>query len=379
MQDGSRRRGVLKKLFLSVNHWGLQMDKRIYICIVVFLILALTALLAYNRLEIYPRNRFSPPSREVINNRYYALDQWLNETGHTVRIERESNPSKIANIPENIAVVFASTSSWEDAEEFLLPWIKNGNSLVICLEYTDKDYMDINLLEFLSGFGIVTEIPSTYSQYYWDENIPNFDRTIYFIIDEETDKLTIDDYQGNISLAEVSLGEGKLTVTGNPVFMQNNYLDREINARLAWELTGARAAGDDAGILFVRTARGAGTPARNSLFGTIVERGNLAPLIISSLLVIFFGFWMVIPVFGLVFGEKQKNSRPIRERFTAEIGFLRKHESLNYYLETYERELKLPQSSEEEQKYNYREIINKLRSINDGTNKFKRGISRSTT
>jgi hypothetical protein len=70
---------------------------------------------------------------------------------------------------------------------------------------------------------------------------------------------------------------------------------------------------------------------------------------------------MVIPVFGLVFYEKQKTSRPIRERFTAEIRFLKKYGALNHYLEVYERELKLGENREINKTYSYRELINKLR------------------
>ena len=105
-----------------------------------------------------------------------------------------------------------------------------------------------------------------------------------------------------------------------------------------------------------------------------MERGNLVPVIISSLILIILGFWMVIPVFGLVLPEKQFTARPIKDRFIAEIRFLKKYEALNHYLHVYEREQKCIRnecgSSEKEKIYNYQELINQYRRIFNGTSKF---------
>jgi hypothetical protein len=95
-----------------------------------------------------------------------------------------------------------------------------------------------------------------------------------------------------------------------------------------------------------------------------MDRGNIVPVIVSALLVIILGFWMVIPVFGLVFSEKQKTARPIRERFLAEIRFLRKYNALNHYLEVYERELKLNDKGEKRNEpLNRGEIVRELRKL----------------
>jgi len=100
-----------------------------------------------------------------------------------------------------------------------------------------------------------------------------------------------------------------------------------------------------------------------------MERGNLLPVGISALLLIILGFWMAIPVFGLVTIEKQKSSRPIRDRFIAEIRFLKKYRALDHYLNVYERE-KNPEEKTEKKEYNYRELINQYRRIFYGTEKF---------
>jgi hypothetical protein len=210
----------------------------------------------------------------------------------------------------------------------------------------------------------------SFSGDYRGEDIPDFYWRIRFYIEEDADIFVINDNAGNTRLAEIKLGDGTLTVTGTPAFMYYYNLGRETNAKLAWELTGARA--DEAGVLFINDRN------RNTsgyFFGRIMERGNLVPALVSALLVILLGFWSVIPLFGLVFEEKQKNARPIKERFAAEFNFLKKYRALDYYLKTYMRELKLTGDFKEIKNYDYRELINKLRRVHDETDNFKSGRS----
>jgi len=334
------------------------MDKRVFISAAIILILALLALLAYNNLELYENKTYSAPSLEVRTNNYYAMEKWLKETGHPVRVEQQFSPEKISSIPEKTAVIFATACDWEDAESYFIPWIKQGNSLVICLNYFyDPEEINEYLSEFLSGYGIEVEINSEDSE---TEINPNYYFKINDDINKDTLKFSISEPGSSITLAMILFEKGMLAVTGYPAFMQNENLKEKINAYWTWQLTGELAAGGNKGVLFVRERK-----MIKSMFGKIMERGNLIPLCVSIFLIIVIGFWMVIPLFGPVIEEKQKNSRPIRERFAAEISFLKKYKSLDYYLDADERE---PQS---EKKYSYREIINKLRRMYDGTDKFK--------
>ena len=345
------------------------MDKRIVICAVIFLVLAVLGVLAYTNLEIYSRKTYSPPSGETLANSYFALERWLNETGHSVRIEKQGSPAKIAAAPERVALVLAAACKWEDAKEILIPWIEQGGFLVISL---DESVIDKNLMKFISEFGIgvqenlLDENPGgdTIPDFYW--------RDIYFSHDDDAEIFTINDSMGYARLVEVYSGEGALTVIGRPRFMYNNNLERDINAGLSWGLTGARANGENTGILFIRNRY-----ISKSLFGKIMDRGNIVPIIVSAVLVIVLGFWMVVPVFGLVFGEKQKTARPIRERFLAETRFFRKYGALNHYLEVYKRELKLKGNGEKRNEpLNHREIIKELsllqNSVSFGTASIKK-------
>ena len=310
------------------------MKKQHFICAAVIIVFVTLGFLVYRMLEIYPRRAVSGPSAEVLANRYFALERWLNETGRPVRVERRGSVSTIAAAPERVAMVYASAIAWRGAQEIIVPWIEQGGFLLIILDDVNADNA---LLGFLNNFGI-----------------------------------DINNWHNTQELTEVSIGKGALTVSGNPRFMHNYNLRTDSNADLAWSLTGARTAtpesGDNSGVLFIRERY-----VSRSLFGRIMERGNLVPVIISTIFIIILGFWMVIPVFGLVFTDRQKSSKPIRERFLAEIRFLKKHKALNHYVDVYKRELKITDKDEENTAYNYSDIIkklNKYRSDSDGTTKF---------
>jgi hypothetical protein len=74
---------------------------------------------------------------------------------------------------------------------------------------------------------------------------------------------------------------------------------------------------------------------------------------------------MVIPVFGIVFEDKQRLSRPLKDRFTAEVRFLKKYHALDYYLKSNPAVLNNQQNAEQKKEkiYNYRELINEYRRI----------------
>jgi hypothetical protein len=336
------------------------MGKRFAICAVIIFVLITLGILAYANLEIYPRQVPVFPSRDVIANDYFALERWLAKTGHPVRVEKRGNLFRIVSGAEKTVFIRASACAWENAETILMPWIERGGFLVISLEY---DFYDNNLTGFLAGLGITEDDYTSEESENNDQQetadtltgagdpsdnpaeaapVPDFDRSIRFFIDKTKTAdagagiFTIKDESGDIRLARFPLGEGALVVIGSPLFMFNRHLEREINARLAWDLTGGRASAENPGLLFIREKR-----VTKGLFGKIADRGNFFPLAASALILIILGFWMVIPVFGLVFSERQSRARPIRERFLAEIRFLKKYNALQSYLETYIRELKL--------------------------------------
>jgi hypothetical protein len=147
--------------------------------------------------------------------------------------------------------------------------------------------------------------------------------------------LSLKDSEGHIRLIRRTLGKGRIAVAGSYFFMYNYWLEREANARLAWELTGGVLGSERPGILFVRGRRGAG-----GLFEILGERGNLLPPVLSALALVFIGFWMALPGFGVPLREESRRPLSITGRFSAEARFLLRHGALETYLEVYLRELR---------------------------------------
>ncbi|MDR2477198.1 MAG: hypothetical protein LBD18_05390 [Treponema sp.] len=334
----------------ALNPFG--MNKKIAFFVLGFAALITLGIFAYTLLEIYPRKQPVFPTREAIANPYLALDRWLSETGRPVRIERRSSVSDIAFGAEKAVVVYASLCDWEDSLTMLLPWIQQGGFLYIALE---DSFYDENLAEFLACFGFSAagdsdddragggaEDDDKPESPVEETPVPDFDSDIALAVTEAANSAAgievLKDRYGVIRLARAALGAGGLALGGKPYFMFTGYLNRDINARLAWDLTGARA--KDAGVLFVR-----GKSGGRGLLGNIADRGNIIPLAVSVAILVVIGFWMVIPVFGLVFYGRQPKAKPIQERFLAEISFLKKYGALEYYLQVYLHELQLKPDS----------------------------------
>jgi hypothetical protein len=140
---------------------------------------------------------------------------------------------------------------------------------------------------------------------------------------------------GNIRLIRRTLGKGQVAVAGSCIFMYNYLLDNNANARLAWELTGGSLGSERPGFLFVRGRSGA-----EGLFGILGDRGNLLPPILSCLALVFAGFWVTLPGFGVPVREESRKRLSIIGRFSAEARFLRRYDALRVYPEIYLRELR---------------------------------------
>ncbi|MCL2441711.1 MAG: hypothetical protein FWD14_08215 [Treponema sp.] len=335
------------------------MDKKIYLFITIAGII-LIGYLAYTYLEIYSYKKTIFQSDEAYNNNLLAMERWLKATGHTVRYDDNFYINKLKKTSEDVVILNSEMLFWEDTKE-VISWIEQGGHLILCIH--DQN-INSELKNFLSDFGInFTKINTNVRQ---QENFyPAFDMDFTLLLDNEDGTFFIDEIDHIIRLAEIQIGKGFLTVTGRPLFMYNRNLQHKKNAEISWRLTGARA--KENGVLIVYTPRV--THQRLSMFGAIAQRGSVTPIFISMVILIIAGFWSVIPRFGLVFADKQKTSRPIKDRFDAEIRFLKKYRALDYYLKVYEQEHKTDICNNEKQAYNYRELINIYRRLFYGTTK----------
>jgi hypothetical protein len=336
--------------------------------------LGLLFLFGFSQLEVYPRIRQIPASREVRADPFYALEKWLGSSGHPVRLEHSGDFSAypagfVRGLGGREGVVFLESSlfySWDRAEEVFLPWLREGGSLIISLNPSWDESIDEGLHDFLGSLGISVEdgmnLPDSEEETGEEEtgsedqpgSLGETDEA-----EEETQRpffhwrfrfspagedpagenpvtrlVLIGGREGSGRVAELFLEKGSLTVMGLPFFMYNGSLGEEVNARLAWDLTAGKTTAERPEILFVRGGR----PVK-SLTGRLLERGNLLPPLAAALVLILTGFWMLIPSFGIPRQERPEGPRSIRERFRAEARFLKRHRSLGVYAEAYIREI----------------------------------------
>jgi hypothetical protein len=324
-------------------------------------------LFGLSRLELYSRPRYVPPSRDVRANSFYALEKWLGSADYPVRSEQGGafprDPAGfIRKLSGREGLVFLESSLlyWDEAED-LLPWLREGGALILSLNPSWDESLDGDLLGFFDRLGIRVEdeadlpvpeaeeaetgsgVPGEAEGAGEDgeDEAPLFHWRFRFSPAEKSTgespaalPVFMKDGQGLGRLAGISLGKGSLTVMGLPLFMYNDSLEEEANARLAWNLTAGKTA-EGREILFVRGRR-----AVKSLTGRLLERGNILPPLAAALFLIFTGFWMLIPSFGIPRRENpDRGPRSIRERFRAEAQFLKRHRSLGLYLEAYIREI----------------------------------------
>ncbi|MCL2069576.1 MAG: hypothetical protein FWH19_01140 [Treponema sp.] len=305
-------------------------------------LLGFLALAVYNIFEINPRTRRLPPSREGRVNEYLALDRWLEYSGIGLRTESSAGISDISGAGEKQIFIQASLFRWTDeAVKYLVSWIEDGGHLFLVLDYYGDPSRDhfwewhkegpMLLLEL---FGIEANMGRPVPAYYHESDAPSFDRRVSFSFKDTVNEqaLVLTDHSGETRFVQIRPGQGKLTLSGRPLFLFSPNLERAPNARLAWAIFAEQ---EDGAWFFVR-----GLARVQGIFGSLFRQGNMTVLVISVLLLLFVSFWAVIPVFGLVKGDDEKPQRPLRERFLAEGRFLKSHGALDFYRAAYIREIK---------------------------------------
>jgi hypothetical protein len=140
-------------------------------------------------------------------------------------------------------------------------------------------------------------------------------------------------------------------------------LEDPANARLSWELTGARDP-RGRGVLFIRSPEPK-EYVETGLLGELSRRGHTAPLVVSILALMAAGFWMVIPRFGVIKKDGNGAAGSIRERFLAEARFLKKYRALGVYLNWYIRGIRM-KLRQREGGFDDGELIPRIRKICGG-------------
>jgi hypothetical protein len=300
-------------------------NSRVIVIVVAIAVFGILAGLFFANFEIYQGEKQIEPSRLVRQNVYLAADRWLNRSGHPVRVEKWGNGGTLASASEKTALIFTSSFDKRDYGQ-LTTWLDSGNSAAL---FIDSPLTD-ELTDYLASFGIICSVD-----------------------DEDYD--IIFEFNGNeSSLITVpsGFGNGELSVTGIPYFMQSRILAKtysdytDDNFRLTWFLSGERDP-KQKGILVIRSKAASAGETRNwreegtpDFFAKLREAGSILPVAISALLTLLIGFWMTLPVFGKLQKDVERPGKPIRERFRAEGLFFKKYNALGTYLAIYADEIK---------------------------------------
>jgi hypothetical protein len=330
--------------------------------------------------EIVPSSRWVEPSQEARSNPFLALDRWLTGTGRQIRVLDLGNLRTLLEAPEKTVYIEDSCFSWEagtDQEEsaadaMLTSWIQEGAKLIVSL---NNSYgISWRMAKYLDGLGIeptgfadelngedeedeagedeareagAEEAGETDAEETGEaeagaetEEQPYFDWNTSFRINEtapEVDRISImtAGQKNAVKLVTLHMGKGTITFTGTSYFLRSTNLYNRKNAELAVTLLAdPDEQSGNRGILFIR-----GFLEERHLFGNLADRGDLRPLVISILLLIVLGFWMVVPSFGRFKPVFERPGKPLRERFLAEGQFLKKYQALDKYRDAYAREV----------------------------------------
>ena len=331
--------------------------------------------------EVYPVSRYVPPSREALENEYLALDRWLTQTGHPVRIKKTGTAAGLRGAAEKTALIEAASFDWSGgAAAELEAWVRGGRFLVVFLDGsgdTGERTLFFDALGITAAYGVLPNYHEG-SREDGHEKV-TLDGSAVFALNEPEippGAVILRDRGDNTRLITIPLGEGSVTLTGVPYFMYSRNIEQRQNALLSWEMTGARDP-ENRGVLFIRGERrrgsgsagmGAGEQDRRpDFFEKLARRGRITALVISILFLIVVGFWMVIPRFGVLERDDPGMGKPLRDRFLAEARFLKKHRSLGAYLEVYIRELKakLRREGIGEDEEPARRIVERYREMGD--------------
>ena len=298
--------------------------------------LGILAVFCYNFFEIYETSSYKYPSRQALTNEYLAMERWLNKTGHNVRVIPYADASTIFSAPEKVTLIHAFSFNWHPTDTYnkLEQWMETGGNLILCMDVEKEEAAEFGLNVFLENYGVTINYndPAPTQNIFSgiDNAFPDFSNSVSFNIKKNSANITIEDAFGKTRLVQMAVKKGSITICGNPVFMKSYNLEREKNALLSWSLTGKKDV-ENKGALFVR-----GIKIEPSFFGKLAERGNFPPLLVSALVLIAVGFWMVIPVFGVLKEDTaEQRGKPMQERFLAEARFLKKYKGLGSYLDIY--------------------------------------------
>ena len=320
---------------------------RLLIIAVPALILGAVGFRLARDLERYEYTDTKGYSRRAREDSFLALRRWTGMNGIILEEKRTDDLTNYDSILINCSLLNDSIFAME-----LRFWVMNGGHLTLfATQYgqSEKNLETVN--EFLSEFGLSTSVQFHPEAQWGMENETRLRGTekdewlvtvspilriipeelppdAFFvpygdIEDDDADDMDDADNGAEIGFRLLSFPaeSGRLTITGDPLFLRNEYIGESDNALLAWELITADSGNNR--ILFLPDAKKA-APFADNPWAVAVPAALFSALILAA--------WTALVRRDALLDERPPAGSDIRRRLKAEGNFYRTYGCTETYL-----------------------------------------------
>lgn len=315
------------------------MKKNSNIASIIAVSLAIVVILtsaAYQLFEVYKKTVRTNTGEAAKENRFLAMDRWLDLSGHKIRIAEKGDVALLKDAPEDLVLIFTSCFDFTD-HQTIIDLVKQGKKIMIFYDrlFDDTYY---NLSDEL------VKIKKNIDEENNKKNNEKVDVKPETDAEKEKEKNNTEDDEDTYSISDkledgyfLEIGDGVINIGADAYIMENHALENKNDIQKAWAYTGALDR-DKKGIFIIRsknvengTVWDINNNSALTFWKLAAQKGALAPLVLSIIALIVFGFWMTLMPFGKYIKEKEIKGKQIRERFLAEGRFYKKYNLLNNY------------------------------------------------
>jgi hypothetical protein len=305
------------------------------------LITALCVSLFFLFFQIEKSDVYISPSNEAIRNNYLAFDRWLESLGIEHKKVSLLEIPELPQIQTKNTVLTTSNFSWwgDELTERVLALAGNGYHVWIFIEmYSDLEGVDpFSLLFDELNIEMISD-----SDVWQGEPVKNridFDMSISFAVNNP-DAFLHQDTAGIVRAIDIPVGNGRIGISGTPVFLTNPFIGESGNAGFIWSIisdgSNIFAAQNTSGII-VYSSLEQYRPL--TLVPDILQREGWLPVLLS--LFLFFSVIIiraaVVP--GFIVHQNEIMLSDISRRFLVEGFFHRAYKSDYIYLRYFEQKI----------------------------------------
>ena len=310
------------------------LNRRNILLFIILLILTAIGFRLYRDLERYEKTVVTPPSGLAVRDPYLAFRRWMEQSGVELSY---GSANDLTDGYDDYDVIFLDTrylSGNPEAQilwKSLQSWLSAGGELRIFLNDEYQNEFSSTTMDVLNKHGLEV-IHISDDNGIIDGRLIQSDKIQKTVsVDPETvlqfialpeilSYIEADDGDG-YHLVSLSIGKGRLILTGAPVFLENQLIGELDNADLAWELVGGRSGGKP--VLFLMRGE-AGGPFQDKPWLPVLVRS----WIITAAMLI----WRLLVRRESMSAPPPQSGSDIKLRLAAEGAFFWHHGCTDSYL-----------------------------------------------